>query len=164
MRAWCHFFLLFILFLCTCICDSVRACRGGYFEMSNILAGISEYSTVSVISLLLLFFTICTDPLSSLESTPVLIYVPKQVHCIMCRISNCFSFFFCKDDSDRLMKRASYSCCIFVCVVLAAAYLKYRRYRLSCLPFVWHFFFIVTHTCEFQSGHLHAYGKRLKEK
>ena len=22
------FFLLFILFLCTCVCDSVRACRG----------------------------------------------------------------------------------------------------------------------------------------
>ena len=29
---------------------------------------------------------------------------------------------------------------IFFCVVLAAAYLKYRRCRLSCLPFVWHFF------------------------
>ena len=29
----------------------------------------------------------------------------------------------------------------FLCVVLAAAYLKYRRCRLSCLPFVWHFFF-----------------------
>ena len=35
---------------------------------------------------------------------------------------NCFSFFSCKDDSDRLMKRASSSCCIFVCVVLAAAH------------------------------------------
>ena len=57
-----------------------------------------------------------------------------------------FSFFFCKDGSDRLMKRASFSCCNFLCVVLAAAYLKYRRCRLSCLPFVWHFFFIVTHT------------------
>ena len=55
-----------------------------------------------------------------------------------CRISDCRSFFSCTDDSDRLMKRAS--CCIFVCVVLAAAYLKYRRYRLSCFPFVWHCF------------------------
>ena len=35
---------------------------------------------------------------------------------------------------------ASYSCCNFLCVVLATAYLKYRRYRLSCLPFVWYFF------------------------
>ena len=37
------------------------------------------------------------------------------------------------------MKRASCSCCNFLCVVHAATYLKYRRYRLSCLPFVWHF-------------------------
>ena len=78
--------------------------------------------------------------MSSLESTPVSIWVPKQVGCSMCRISTCFSFFSCEDDSDRLMKRASSSCCIFVCVVLAAAYLKYRQYRLSCLPFVLHFF------------------------
>ena len=28
----------------------------------------------------------------------------------------------------------------FLCIVLAAAYLKYRRCCLSCLPFVWHFF------------------------
>ena len=32
-------FLLFILFLCTCVYDSVRACRGGYFEMFDILGG-----------------------------------------------------------------------------------------------------------------------------
>ena len=30
--------------------------------------------------------------------------------------------------------------------MLAAAYSKYRWYRLWCLPFIWHFFFIVTHT------------------
>ena len=67
----------------------------------------------------------------------------------MCRFSKLllFSFFFCKDGSDRLMKRASFSCCNFLCVVLAAAYLKYRRCRLSCLPFVWHFFSLWhTHT------------------
>ena len=41
----------------------------------------------------------------------------------------------------------SFSCCNFLCVVLAAAYLKYRRCRLSCLPFVWHFFSLWhTHT------------------
>ena len=57
-----------------------------------------------------------------------------------------FSFFFCKDGSDGLMKRASYSCCNFLCIVLAAVYLKYRLCRLSCLPFIWHLFFIVTHT------------------
>ena len=69
----------------------------------------------------------------------------------MCRFSKLllFSFFFCKDGSDRLMKRASYSCCNFLCIVLAsaAAYLKYRLCRLSCLPFVWHpFFHCDTHT------------------
>ena len=32
-------FLLFILFLCTCVYDSVHACRGaaGYFEMFDVL-------------------------------------------------------------------------------------------------------------------------------
>ena len=66
----------------------------------------------------------------------------------MCRFSKLllFSIFSCKDGSDRLMKRASYSCCNFLCVVLAATYLKYPRYRLSCLPFVWHFFHCDTHT------------------
>ena len=67
----------------------------------------------------------------------------------MCRFSKLllFSFFFCKDGSDRLMKRASFSCCKFLCVVLAAAYLKCRRCRLSCLPFVWYFFSLWhTHT------------------
>ena len=38
------------------------------------------------------------------------------------------------------MKPASSSCCIFDCVLLAAAYLRYRRYRLLCLLFVWHLF------------------------
>ena len=118
-------------------------------KMFNFLAGFSEYSTVSVFSVLLLFFTLCTGPGTSLESTPVSIKIPKQVDCNMCRFSKLllFSFFFCKDGSDRLMKRASYSCCNFLCVVLAAAYLKYRRCRLSCLPFVWHFFSLCyTHT------------------
>ena len=32
-------FLLFILFTCTCVCDSVRACRDGYFEMFDTLGG-----------------------------------------------------------------------------------------------------------------------------
>ena len=91
------------------------------------------------------------------ESTPVSIEVPKQVDCNMCRFSKLllFSFFFCKDGSDRLMKRASYSCCNFLCVVLAAAYLKYHRCRLSCLPFVWHLFFIVTHTHTHAQTHNH---------
>ena len=38
------------------------------------------------------------------------------------------------------MKRASHSCCNFLCVGLAAAYLKYCRCRLSYLPFVRPFF------------------------
>ena len=54
-------------------------------------------------------------------------------------LSLSLSLSFCKDGSDWLMKRASCSCCNFLCVVHAATNLKYRRYRLSCLPFVWHF-------------------------
>ena len=78
----------------------------------------------------------------------------------MCRFSKLllFSFFFCKDGSDRLMKRASFSCCNFLCVVLAAAYLKYRRCRLSCLPFVWHFFSLWhTHTHTRTHAHTHTH-------
>ena len=33
----------------------------------------------------------------------------------------------------------------FFCVVLAAAYSKYRRYRFSCLPFVWNVFIVTKH-------------------
>ena len=42
MRAWRQFFVLFILFRCTRVCDSVCASHGGYFEMFNMLAGFSE--------------------------------------------------------------------------------------------------------------------------
>ena len=79
----------------------------------------------------------------------------------MCRFSKLllFSFFSCKDGSDRLMKRASYPCCNFLCVVLAATYLKYRRYRLSCLPFVWHFFHCDTHTHARTHTHTHTHAR-----
>ena len=154
MRAWRELFLLFILFLCTCGYDSVRACRGDYFEVFDIRGGHfgvfdSQRHFPSCFSSFLSVLALGpTVPLSSLESTPVSILVPKQVDCNMCRFSKLllFSFFFCKDGSDRLMKRASYSCRNFLCIVLAVAYLKYRLCRLSCLPFVWHLFFIVTHT------------------
>ena len=60
--------------------------------------------------------------------------------------------------SDRLIKRASSSCCNFLCVVLAAAYLKYRRCRLSCLPFVWHYFSLWhTHTHTHTVTHTHTH-------
>ena len=39
VRVWREIFLLFILFLCTCGYASVRACRGGYFEMLDNLGG-----------------------------------------------------------------------------------------------------------------------------
>ena len=53
-------------------------------------------------------------------------------------------FFSVKDGSDRLEKQPSYSCCNFLCIVLAATHLKYRRYH---LPFVGHIFFHCdTHT------------------
>ena len=121
-------------------------------KCSTFLAVISSIRQSGLFSLLLVFFPLASllsslywpwDPLSSLESTPVSILVPKQVDCNMCRFSKLLllSFFFCKDGSDRRMKRASSSCCKFLCVVLAAAYLKYRRCRLSCLPFIRHIFF-----------------------
>ena len=41
---------------------------------------------------------------------------------------------------------------IFLCVVLATAYVKYRQCHLSRLPFIWHFLFNVTHP------HTHTLG------
>ena len=120
--------------------------RGGHFRVFD--------SVIFPLTSLLSSLYWPWDPLSSLESTPVSIKVPKQVDCNMCRFSKLllFSFFFCKDGSDRLMKQASYPCCNFLCIVLAAAYLKCR---LSCLPFVWHFFFSLWHT------HTHAHIQTL---
>ena len=92
-------------------------------------------------------------PLLSLEYTPVSVYVSKQVDCNMCRFSSLvhwfsFSFFFfSKDGSDQLIRRASCCCYIFLWLVLATACLKYR---LSCLPFAGTFFSFShthTHTC-----------------
>ena len=65
MRAWREFFLLFILFLCTCGYASVRACRGGYFEMFDDLGGHfgvfdSQRHFPSYFSLI--FFPLCTGP------------------------------------------------------------------------------------------------------
>ena len=105
-------FLLFIFFLCMCGCESVRACRGGYFEMFDILGahfGVFNSQRHFPSSFFLSSLYWPWDPLSSLESTPVSIYVPKQVDCNMCRFSKLLllSLFFCKDGSDRLMKRDS---------------------------------------------------------
>ena len=56
------------------------------------------------------------------------------------------SFFFCKDGSDWLMKRASHSCCNFLCVVLAAAYLlEVLPVSLFVLTIRLAHFFVVTH-------------------
>ena len=132
-------------------------------KRSTFFAGISECSAVSVISPLtpLLCLYSLWDPLSSLDSTPVSIQIPNQLDCNMCRMSNCFSFFSCKDDSDRLMKRASSSCRIFVCVVLAA-YLKYWSISpVSLVMLAIHLapFFIVTHT----HTHTHTHTQIVKE-
>ena len=145
VRAWREFF--FCLYS-SCVRAGMTQCAlvvAVILKCAAFLAVLSEYSAVSVIfplTSLLSSLSWPWDPLSSLESTPVSIQVPKQVDCNMCRFSKLllFSFFFCKDGSDRLMKRASFSSCNFLCIVLAAAYLKYRRCCLSCLPFVWHSF------------------------
>ena len=62
----------------------------------------------------------------------------------MCRFSKLllFSFFFCKDGSDRLMKRASFSCRNFLCIVLAAAYLNLSQMSLVVLAIRLALFFI----------------------
>ena len=79
----------------------------------------------------------------------------------MCSFSKLllFSFFFSKDGSDQLMKRASYSCCNFLCVVLAAAYLKYRRCRLVVPAIRLALFFIVTHPRARTHAHIHAHAR-----
>ena len=130
MRAWRELFLLFILFLCTCGYDSVRACRGGYFEVFDIRGGHfgvfdsqrhfpSCFS--SFLSVLALGPTVILRVYSCLDLGP-----ERMVDCNMCRFSKLllFSFFFCKDGSDRLMKRASYSCCNFLCIVLCCCLLE----------------------------------------
>ena len=68
VRAWREFFLLFV-FRCTCGYDSVSVCRGGYFEVFDILGGHFEFSTVSVIFTLASLLSCLDrpwDPLSSL--------------------------------------------------------------------------------------------------
>ena len=42
--------------------------------------------------------------------------------------------------------------------LLAATYLKYRRCRLSCLPFVWHFSSL-WHTCACTLSHTHTHAR-----
>ena len=139
--------------------------RGGYFEVFDIRGGhFGEFDSQrhfpscfsSFLSVLALGPTVILRVYSCLDLGP------EQVDCNMCRFSRLllFSFFFCKDGSDRLMKRASYSCCNFLCIVLAAAYLKYRRCHLSCLPFVWHLFFHWdTHTHTYPHTHAHTHTR-----
>ena len=50
------------------------------------------------------------DPSSYLEYTRESIY-SKQADCDICGFSDLLLFFFCKDDTDRLMRRASCRCC-----------------------------------------------------
>ena len=120
-------------------------------KCSTFVAVISEYSTVIVIfpltSLLSSLYWPC-DPLSSWKSTPVSILVPKKVDC-MCRISILllFSFFFCKDGSDRLMKPASYSCCNFTLrCAWCCCLLEVSPVSLVVLAIRLALSFIVTHT------------------
>ena len=139
-----------IFFYClysSCVRACVTQCAlvvAVILKCSTFLAVISEYLKVGVIfSLTSLLCSLYWhwDPLSSLESTPLSRSRSQNRWTATCvGLVYCFSFFSCKDGSDRLMKRASQSSCNFLCIVLAAAYLKYCWYRLSCLPFVCHFF------------------------
>ena len=75
--------------------ESARTCRDCYFEVFAVLAVKLKCSTVSVIlpfSLLLCCLHWPWDPVSSLQSTPVLIKVPKQVDCDMCGLSKILLF------------------------------------------------------------------------
>ena len=74
----------------------------------------------------------------------------------MCRFSKLllFSFFFCKDGSDRLMKRASYSCCNFFLRCAYCCLLEVSPVSLVVLAIRLAIFFIVTHT----HTHVHAHS------
>ena len=66
-------------------------------------------------------------------------------------------FLFCNVGSDRLMKRSSLFLQYFS-LQRACCYLKYCRYRLSCLLFIRHFLFIVTHShTRVRAAHTHTH-------
>ena len=78
----------------------------------------------------------------------------------MCRFRKLvlFSFFFCKDDSYRLMKRGSYSGCNFFLRCAFCWLLEVSP--VSCMPFVWHFFHSDTHTHTHTHTHTPMYTFR----
>ena len=56
-------FVYTLPYLYVCVCDSVRACRGAYFEMFDILGGHFEvFDSQHHFPSLLLFFALCTGP------------------------------------------------------------------------------------------------------
>ena len=70
----CQFFILFILFLCMCVCESARAYRGSYFKGSGSLGGhfeVFDSQRHFPFPLVCSYLYWPWDPLSPLESTPV---------------------------------------------------------------------------------------------
>ena len=95
--------------------------------------------------------------MSSLQSTPVLIKVPKQADCDMCGLSKILLFSVLYGWQFSTVETGLLLLYIYFCAVLAAAYLKYCWCRLQCLPFVWHFFFLCeTHTHTHTHAHTHS--------
>ena len=81
------------------------------------------------------------DPLSFLESFPVLILV-SEVDCIMCNISRLLPFWFCEEGSDRLERWAPSCSDFFFFFFLECA----SDFHVLCLLFVWLSFFSLRHT------------------
>ena len=77
----------------------------------------------------------------------------------MCRFSKLLLFSSARMAVINWWDRASCCSCVFLCVSLAAAYLKYHWCHSSCLPLVWRFLFIVTqtHTHTHACMHIHTF-------
>ena len=115
MRAWREIFLfVYTLPVYVRVCLSSRLSWRLFWNIRRYWRSFKSIRQSASFSLLLLSDLLSSlywpwDPLSSLESTPVSIQVSKQTDCNMYRFSKLlvFSFFFCKDGSDRLMEWAS---------------------------------------------------------
>ena len=79
----------------------------------------------------------------------------------MCRFCKLLLSFFCKDGRDWLKKKkklAAFSCWIFLCIVLAAASLKYHWYCLLWLQFCLELSFHCARSCT--RTHTHSLSSR----
>ena len=122
-------------------------CRFGKFPLffSSVKMAVIDWWNLPLI-LVVFFFALCLLLLARSIA---------GITCCACHSSGTFFsmwhthtlllFLFCNVGSERLMKRSSLFLQYFS-LQRACCYLKYCRYRLSCLLFIRHFLFIVTHS------------------